>query len=195
MPIETGKFRQYYAPVARRKKSATVESSGHACAWAGCAAPGDFRAPRSRQQIHEYQWFCADHIKEFNKNWNYFEGMNEAQIYAFQKDATIGHRPTWRIDTQQGSAEFQLENAFLRMFGDGRYRELGPRPIPPKDRDALAALDLEHPASHRTIKAQYRELVKKYHPDVNRSNPRAEDIFKKITIAYQHLMVHYREES
>ncbi|MFN7184869.1 MAG: J domain-containing protein [Alphaproteobacteria bacterium] len=181
--------------MARRKKTESTESSGERCAWAGCAAPGDFRAPRSRQQIHEYQWFCADHIKEFNKNWNYFEGMNEAQIYAFQKDATTGHRPTWRVDTQRASAEFQLENAFLRMFGDGRYREIShQRPIPPKDRDALATLDLEHPVTQRTIKTQYRELVKKYHPDVNQGNPHAEDAFKKITIAYQHLMVHYREK-
>jgi curved DNA-binding protein CbpA len=181
--------------MARRKRTDAAEPSGHPCAWAGCRAGGDFRAPRSRQQIHDYQWFCADHIKEFNKNWNYFEGMNEAQIYAFQKDATTGHRPTWRVDTQQGSAAFQLENAFLRMFGDGRYREVGARPIPPKDRDALAALDLEHPATRHAIKSQYRELVKKYHPDVNQGNPRAEEAFKKITIAYQHLMVHYCRES
>jgi DnaJ-class molecular chaperone len=40
----------------------------------------------------------------------------------------------------------------------------------------------------------YRELVKKYHPDVNRGNSRAEETFKKITRAYHHLLAHYLEK-
>lgn len=180
----------------RKKKSETIENTGHVCAWAGCGLPGNFRAPMSRQHLHEYQWFCEDHIREFNKRWNYFEGMTQDQIYDFQKDATIGHRPTWRVDDSRGTSTAQLENAFNRMFGDGRSHAntATNRPINPKDRDALAALDLEHPTDRKTIKTQYRELVKKYHPDVNRGNARAEETFKRITIAYHHLMEHYVKE-
>ncbi|MFZ4124616.1 MAG: J domain-containing protein [Rickettsiales bacterium] len=177
----------------RKRKSETTERSGHSCSWYGCNHPGDFRAPLSRQQLHQYQWFCQEHITQFNKNWNYFEGMTQDQIYDFQKDATIGHRPTWRVDQGQGTSTAQLEQAFNRMFGDGQYRS-NVKPINPKDRDALAALDLEHPTDKKTIKSQYRELVKKYHPDVNRGNARAEDTFKKITIAYHHLMESYVKE-
>ena len=177
----------------RKKKSESIERSGHACAWYGCQAPGDFRAPLSRQQLHEYQWLCQEHITQFNKNWNYFEGMTQDQIYDFQKDATIGHRPTWRVDQTRGTSTAQLEGAFNRMFGDGSYRH-NVKPINPKDRDALAALDLEHPSDKKSIKSQYRELVKKYHPDVNRGNVRAEETFKKITLAYHHLMAFYVKE-
>ena len=155
---------------------------------------GDYRAPRSPSNLREYQWFCEEHIGEFNKKWNYFEGMNEDDIYAFQRDATTGHRPTWRMDQLKGSPSARLEEAFGRLFGDSPTFKADVRPIGAREKDALAVLDLEHPSDKSKIKAQYRELVKKYHPDVNQGNPRAEDTFKKITIAYQHLMVHYRGE-
>ena len=155
---------------------------------------GDFRAPRSRTHLHEYQWFCETHIKEFNKSWNYFEGMNEDQIYAFQKDATHGHRPTWRMDQLKGNPTARLEEAFGRMFGESPTYKAEVRPIGAREKDALAVLDLEHPSDKASIKSQYRELVKKYHPDVNRGSIKAEETFKKITHAYQHLVTHYMDK-
>jgi hypothetical protein len=181
--------------MVKRKKSEEVERSGQLCSWAGCMQPGDFRAPRSRSNLREYQWFCEEHIKEFNKQWNYFEGMSTEQIYEFQREATTGHRPTWRIDERAGNASAKLEEAFGRMFGDatGVYRA-DAKPIGARERDALAVLDLEHPSDKSRIKSQYRELVKKYHPDVNRGQAAAEETFKKVTRAYHHLMAHYVEK-
>ncbi len=180
--------------MAKRKKSESVQPSGHRCHWAGCMNAGDFRAPRSRTNLREYQWFCEEHIVAFNKNWNYFEGMGEDEIYAFQRDATTGHRPTWRMDQVKGNPTAKLEEAFGRMFGDGYVHRADAKPIGAREKDALAVLDLEHPSDKSKIKAQYRELVKKYHPDVNRGNARAEETFKKITRAYHHLLAHYLEK-
>jgi len=180
--------------MAKRKNASGVEPSGHRCYWAGCTEAGDFRAPRSRDNIRDFQWFCENHIKEFNKSWNYFEGMNESEIYAFQKDATTGHRPTWRMDQLKGNPNARLEEAFSRMFGESPTYRPDVRPIGSREKDALAVLDLEHPSDKATIKAQYRELVKKYHPDVNRGSANAEETFKKITRAYQHLVEHYLEK-
>jgi hypothetical protein len=181
--------------MAKRKKADEAESSGHRCNWADCTAPGDFRAPRSRTNLREYQGFCEDHIKEFNKNWNYFEGMSQDEIYDFQKDATTGHRPTWRMDQLGPNPTQKLESAFNRMFEDGATKfKSDARPISAKTKDALAVLDLGHPTDKNAIKTQYRELVKKYHPDVNRGNARAEETFKRITAAYHHLVAHYQED-
>ncbi|MFX3849702.1 DnaJ domain-containing protein, partial [Streptococcus suis] len=80
------------------------------------------------------------------------------------------------------------------MFGDGYVHRADAKPIGAREKDALAVLDLEHPSDKSKIKAQYRELVKKYHPDVNRGNARAEETFKKITRAYHHLLAHYLEK-
>lgn len=181
--------------MVKRKKSEEAARSGFPCAHDGCAEPGDFRAPKSRTHIGEYQWLCAEHIKEFNKRWNYFEGMTQDEIYAFQKDASLGHRPTWRMDQMGKDATRKLEEAFSTMFTDGRNTQFkaAAKPISAKSKDALAVLDLDHPSDKAAIKAQYRELVKKYHPDVNRGNARAEETFKKITSSYHYLMAHYVE--
>ncbi len=194
MPVEISSFVRDIAKMGRRKKSEETEPSGHRCNWAGCSAAADFRAPRHRDNIRDYQWFCEDHIKEFNKNWNYFEGMSTDEIYEFQRDATTGHRPTWRIDQHEKMNTQKLEEAFGRMFGDnsGAYKA-NTKPISARNRDALAQLDLEHPTTESAIKRQYRDLVKKYHPDVNAGNKNAEETFKKVTMAYQYLMTHYLE--
>lgn len=179
--------------MAKRKRSEEVESTGQLCAWAGCTNPGNFKAPRSRTSLREFQWLCEDHIKEFNKKWNYFEGMSEQEIYDFQRDATTGHRPTWKLAGHGPELGQKLEEAFHRMFGDNRAFRADAPPIGMREKDALAVLDLEHPSDKKAIKAQYRELVKKYHPDVNRGNANAEETFKKITHAYHHLLAHYVE--
>jgi hypothetical protein len=176
----------------RRRKSSDPEPSGYPCAWAGCALGGDYKAPKSRQNTREFQWFCLEHVKAFNQNWNYFEGMNEDQIYAFQKDATLGHRPTWKSGLGPQQLEHSLEDALARFFsGDPKARQKALNPVKPKDKEALALMDLEHPVDKATIKKTYRALVKKTHPDVNKGNKQAEELFKKLTKAYDHLMKHY----
>lgn len=181
----------------KRKNRDATPPSGHPCSVPGCPEPGDFRAPRSRDNLREYQWFCAAHIAEFNKKWNYFEGMTEHEIYDFQRDATYGHRPTWRVDQFGKHSTQKVEEAFARMFGDGATKQArsNARPISARVKDALAVLDLEHPSDKARVKTQYRELVKKYHPDVNRGNARSEETFKKITAAYHYLVEHYLEST
>lgn len=181
--------------MAKRSKNERIESSGQNCSQAGCPAPGDFKAPRSRNNPREYQWLCEDHVKEFNKKWNYFEGMSQDEIYAYQKDATTGHRPTWRMDQLGNDIDRKMEEAFGRLFGEGGAKyKAGTPPVSAKTRDALAMLDLEHPAEAKSIKSSYRVLAKKYHPDVNVGNEKAEDMFKKVTLAYQHLIANYVEK-
>ena len=179
----------------KRSKNERIEPSGHNCAWGDCREPGNFKAPRSRHNTREYQWLCEEHVKEFNKKWNYFEGMTQDEIYAYQKDATTGHRPTWRMDQIGADIDRKMEEAYGRLFGDGASFRTKTAPVSGKTRDALAMLDLEHPCVKVKIKSQYRELAKKYHPDANPGDAKAEETFKRITLAYQHLMAHYVEQA
>ena len=50
--------------------------------------------------------------------------------------------------------------------------------------DAFDMLGLEDIATALQIKARYRELVLKYHPDKN-SAPNAEEMIRKLTLAYE----------
>ncbi|POM81460.1 Hypothetical protein PHPALM_561, partial [Phytophthora palmivora] len=46
-------------------------------------------------------------------------------------------------------------------------------------------LSLSRSASESDVKRAYRKLAVQWHPDKNRSNPRAEEFFKKISEAYE----------
>ncbi len=148
----------------------------------------------NRTEAPEYYWFCLDHVREYNKRWDYFSGMSSEEIESFRRDAVYGHRPTWnfQIDPRNGE-KFFIGDVF-DLFGvgaiDGRTRAAPA--MPPAARKALSVMELEHPPSVKDIKARYKLLVKRYHPDVNREDPGAEERFKQVTNAYGVLMAHYQ---
>ncbi|HQD89819.1 MAG TPA: molecular chaperone DnaJ, partial [Syntrophomonadaceae bacterium] len=52
-------------------------------------------------------------------------------------------------------------------------------------RDLYEVLGLSRDASAEEIKKAYRQLARKYHPDVNREDPNASEKFKEISEAYE----------
>jgi len=159
----------------------------------GCDLAGEYKAPHSPQELRKYRWFCLDHVREYNKNWDYFTGMHATQIEDFMRDAMLGHRPTWKIN-QQKITEEQLEAALHDMLHgnrrgaqEKRRKQQEAARIPEEERKALAVLNLEGEVSLQDIKKQYKLLVKKHHPDVNKGE-RAAEQFKRITEAYQDLV-------
>ena len=174
--------------------------SNRPCAFPGCVEAGDYRAPHSPTQLDEYRWFCLTHVREYNANWDYFSGMSSIQIEDFMKDAMLGHRPTWKVHQQKLHLEAQLEEALHEMrhgarqeFREQRRKRAQMRAaLSEEQRSALAVLNLEGEATLQEIKKQYKLLVKKHHPDVNRENKQAEEHFKRITEAYQFLVKQYR---
>ena len=46
------------------------------CDWNNCKKEGEFKAPIERDNSKKFRLLCLEHIKEFNKNWNYFNGMS-----------------------------------------------------------------------------------------------------------------------
>ena len=158
------------------------------CAWEGCAESGVYKAPRSRDNLYDYCWYCLDHVREHNKQWDYFEGMDAGEIEHFMKEAVTGHRPTWSRESALKDPHLKLHEALDEFLGlsSSRARRTSPQ-LPAKLRKALALMDIEYPYSQDTLKKQYRGLVKKFHPDANQGNKEYEEKFKQITTAYHYL--------
>lgn len=175
------------------------------CQWKGCKKPGTHRAPRGRGQ-EGYYLFCMDHVRQFNASYNYFEGMSNAEVEQFQKSATTGHRPTWRMGgngTAPGTGPKNgRRGARYARFGSYDSHqviddedEAAPRPSKPEsrrpikalERRALDCLHLPESASKEDIKARFKELVKRHHPDANGGDRGSEDKLREIIQAYNYL--------
>jgi curved DNA-binding protein CbpA len=164
-----------------------------ACDQIGCACAGLHRAPKSRERANEYWWFCAAHAAEYNRRWNYFDGMSAGEYAAFAREAEIGHRPTWTFQASRLDREAAVHrkfNAFRAERGPGGEPN---RPAPRRPRTsrlamlALEALGLKDDASPSMIRAKYADLVKRYHPDSNGGDRSYEQLLIKVVRAYQTL--------
>lgn len=178
--------------MARRKNMEEPQPSGRTCERPGCMGSGDYKAPKSRGENYDYYWFCLDHVRDYNKSWNYFEGMSQADIEAYMKEAVTGHRPTWYMGGNGAASPEKLQEALARFMAEGMHTQTRVTPpLPRKLKKALDELELEHPTTQKDIKKRYKALVKQYHPDVNRNNKDAEERFKHITQAYKLLLEEY----
>lgn len=168
------------------------------CDHPGCAGAGEFRAPKSRA-LTDYYWFCLDHVRDYNKAWNYFAGMSMDEIMNVQAATATWNRPTWRMGQKGEGGHFSEINDDLGIFaangfaftsGPDKTREsFAESKVASKDeRRALAILNLDAPVTVADIKAKYKELVKIYHPDVNGGDAGSEEKIKEINHAYSLLM-------
>ena len=162
--------------------------SSQPCAVPGCKEAGAYKAPKARDNLHDYTWLCLDHVREHNKQWDFFDGMESEEIEQFMKEAVTGHRPTWTRESALNNSAARLHEALDEFLGLSSKRARSTSPaLPAKLRKALSMMDMQHPYTLVELKAQYRALVKKFHPDVNMGNKEFEEKFKQITVAYHYL--------
>lgn len=171
------------------KREATIK-----CDSPGCAAEGAYRAPMGRLREGQYFCFCLDHVREYNAKYNYFNGMKDDDVARYMKDATVGHRPTWAMGTRRGTTGFREDGG---PTGDplGMYRARHHRRAPEKAQPryspvimrALAALGFDDMPIPEAIRARYKELVKRHHPDANGGDRSREEKLREIIHAYKTL--------
>ena len=81
------------------------------CDWNNCLEDGFYKAPLEKDNSKKYRMLCLKHVKEFNKNWNYFEGMDDDQIYEFIKSDMIWHKPTQSFSSSDNFFKILWNNA------------------------------------------------------------------------------------
>ena len=72
---------KYFDSIRIRPKKVEEEKSRiPVCQWDGCDKPGPHRAPVGRMKEGEFFHFCIDHVREYNKGYNYFSGLSDADV-------------------------------------------------------------------------------------------------------------------
>jgi hypothetical protein len=172
-----------------------------ACEHPGCRVAATARAPKSRDMLNEHYWFCQPHAAEYNRSWDFFSGMSEAQVRAHMESRATGERPTWDFKASNRAREFanfsqkagtgQGYADPFGIFGAARARaEAAPQPsrrLGKLERNALADLDLEETAESAVIRTRYTELLKRFHPDTNGGDRSAEHKLQRVVKAYKTL--------
>ncbi len=170
--------------------AAAPPASAPVCAWPGCDAPAPFRAPRSRDCLRDYQWLCLEHVREFNRTWDYFQGMSSGEIDQHRREDVVWHRPTWRaaagvamprVDDPLGALDERFEFA-------GADASRPPRRVTAETERMLKRLGLDATAALAEVKDRYKALAKRFHPDLHGGDRFAEERLKLINEAYTYLL-------
>ena len=73
------------------------------CAHPDCVEPGLHPAPKTRDRLRDYFWFCKVHAREYNAAWDFCRGLGQAQIDSMIRHDTVWGRPTWPLGMQQAA--------------------------------------------------------------------------------------------
>lgn len=182
-----GQSRKFWPP---RDKHATA-THHRACDHPGCTGGGEYRAPKSRHTLHEYYWFCLDHVRQYNAAWDYYAGLQPEEIEQVVRRDTTWERPTWPLGRMSGGRyRFDPERVKdpFGVFDEDMWHRPPERTGPPSAEEAaMRLMDLHAPLTPEVLKARYKELCKMHHPDANGGDKAAEERFKQIGQAYKTL--------
>ena len=160
------------------------------CDWKNCKEIGSYKAPIERDNSKKFRLLCLEHIKIFNKKWNYFENMSDQEIEFFVKSDLTWHKSTKSFGSSENFFNILWNNALedkLNIFKSSNFKAYQKTTLNQKDRDALDLMGLNYAAKWEEIQKEFKTLVKKYHPDKNLGSKKYEDKLKKITLAYSQL--------
>ena len=205
------RFRSYWDTIKNPPKTSIVTTRN--CDICGCTNRGDYKAPKSRQDLKDYYWFCLEHVQEYNRNWDFFKGMSPHEIEEQIRKNAVGDRPSWR-STKTGMDQERLKQKIHKTFtyGESAFKDFnfgsesedaetegkktfGLETLPHPAVEALKIMGLAPPIVWDKVKTRYKLLVKKYHPDTNVYTEEGEEKIKQINLAYSILKISYQNYS
>ena len=135
------------------------------CDRHGCNEPGKCPAPKSPNSQDRW-YFCERHAAEYNKGWDYFEGLDKEEAESRAK-----------AERTENAGYAEAQHYGWGGSGDGSRSA--------DEMRALEVLELEADADFDAVKREYRARAKKVHPDVKPGDKAAADEFQKLQLAYE----------
>jgi DnaJ-domain-containing protein 1 len=197
------KYNPRFVDIRIKKPKDQPSAKERVCEHPKCRSKATARSPKTAAKRNEFYWFCQRHAAEYNKQWNFFEGMSEEAAREHMNADFYGHRPTWSFAA--GSTARKKAQRATKDFHDGfedPFSVFGDRPPPSQERRqreaedphaamgrlqrrAYEALSLEPGATKAEVRKRYAELVRAYHPDSNGGDRSMEELLTKVVQSYQ----------
>ncbi len=189
----------------KRGLSGAIETSSRLCEHEGCKEAGKYRAPKSPDDLEDFFWFCKDHIREYNKKWNFFENHTPEEFEeSVEKDKVWGRdtKPFQETLREKSSSASHPEGQAFKRFGfDDPYEVLGEngtlnpahaqsasqRRLPPTERKAIEILGAGDAMTKSEIRKVYKSMVKAMHPDLNGGRRDDEERLAEVVWAWDQI--------
>lgn len=184
-----------------RNSTGAFEASGRECYNKGCNLEGKYRAPKSSEQLDEFNWFCQKHVREYNLKWNFFENHSSEELEEHIKDDAVWSRKTAPIGKDNNKVHTE-GRSWARLGFDDPYEVLGDkgtrdssenvkslsqRRLPLSERKALDILDARDTMTKSQIRKIYKALVKDLHPDMNGGRRDDEERLTEVVWAWDQI--------
>jgi hypothetical protein len=176
-----GFFKTYYT-----KSKAEEPALDHFCEVANCMRQGAYKAPKSRETLEEYRWFCEDHVRDYNLQWDYLKGLTPKEIEEEIRADVFWRRPAWQKVNTFKTGDFGGREDVFGFFQQREEFKTSPKPqqkLPEELLKALHIMQISFPITSEELKRTYKKQVKQYHPDVNGGSKEAEERLKLINIS------------
>ena len=180
-------------PRGRRAATGASETSQRVCDKDGCEEAGKFRAPKAPDVLDDFYWFCQEHVREYNNQWNFFEGTTEAELNAQRSKDKVWERETKPMGDPEARAWARLgiEDPHQVLGANatqnpGRAAKTGRR-LPPTERRAIEILEAKDDWSKADIRKAYKKLIKVLHPDMNGGDRSQEEQLQEVRWAWDQI--------
>lgn len=163
------------------------------CDREGCDKKAAVRVSKSPRETQSKVWLCADHAKAHNAQWNFFEGLSEAEAEAARLANIYGDRPTWKMGKNEraraaakarGPADLRdtygIFSEAVKAAAQSQANLRNGRPVTKLQEKAFVTLELTVNAEAGEIRRRYAELLRRFHPDANGGDRSAETQLQEV---------------
>ncbi|NTZ42574.1 J domain-containing protein [Altererythrobacter sp. SALINAS58] len=160
-----GRSNDWGFPRWRSYGSSRETTTVRTCDRHNCEEKGDCPAPKSPNSPDRW-YFCQKHAAEYNRGWDYFEGLDKEAAEARAKS-----------EQSENAGYAEAQHYGWGGSGDGTRSS--------DELRALKVLELETDADFETVKKAWRNKAKVVHPDVKPGDAEAAKQFQTFQVAYE----------
>lgn len=181
-------------PRGKRGMSGAFETSTRKCEHAGCEENGQYRAPKSPDDLDQFLWFCKDHVREYNLKWNFFNGATEEELHDQVNRDRVWERETKPFgtgDEARAWSRLGIDDPHQVLGGNATQNPgksvTGTRRLPPTERKAVDILEAKDHWTKAEVRKQYKALIKVLHPDMNGGDRSQEEQLQEVVWAWDQI--------